>query len=134
MSYTGLFCTIHNCAILHSHEFWYNSEGNREYKLNFCSRMQLGLVLCSSRCSCQQKNITIVIISLKYISSKKLNMPILSIDTKGCATNPCQNGGTCTDGFDFYTCQCAAGYGGQNCQQCKYNQLTLSVRGYSYIL
>ncbi len=33
-----------------------------------------------------------------------------------CASQPCQNGGTCTDGVDAYTCACAAGYEGTNCE------------------
>jgi hypothetical protein len=34
-----------------------------------------------------------------------------------CAATPCQNGGTCTDGPDnTYTCACADGYSGTNCQ------------------
>ena len=42
----------------------------------------------------------------------------------GCATNinecvpdPCQNGGTCTDGINKYTCDCKPGYYGDNCQE-----------------
>eukprot|EP01048_Picozoa_sp_COSAG05_P016782 COSAG05_NODE_2207_length_3397_cov_6.909642_1_plen_776_part_01 len=32
-----------------------------------------------------------------------------------CASGPCANSGTCTDGVDSYSCACAAGYSGTNC-------------------
>jgi hypothetical protein len=32
-----------------------------------------------------------------------------------CSPNPCQNGGTCTEGTNSYTCYCATGYTGVNC-------------------
>nr|XP_058950839.1 fibropellin-1-like [Pocillopora verrucosa] len=35
-----------------------------------------------------------------------------------CTDNPCQNGGVCTvTGDDSYSCECADGYDGQNCEQ-----------------
>jgi len=40
-------------------------------------------------------------------------------DIDDCATMPCANGGTCTDGVDSYTCQCAAGYTGADCNVSK---------------
>ena len=34
-------------------------------------------------------------------------------------TNPCHNGGTCVDtGTGNYTCTCATGYSGSNCDVC----------------
>ena len=33
-----------------------------------------------------------------------------------CAVNPCQNGATCTDTINSYTCSCLAGYNGENCE------------------
>jgi hypothetical protein len=37
--------------------------------------------------------------------------------TDECASDPCQNGGVCTPGTKSYTCTCAAGYKGSNCEQ-----------------
>ncbi|XP_022097501.1 uncharacterized protein LOC110982977 isoform X2 [Acanthaster planci] len=36
-------------------------------------------------------------------------------DTDECASTPCQNGGTCADGVNGYTCTCVAGYEGVDC-------------------
>merc|ERR1712179_270513 len=33
-----------------------------------------------------------------------------------CDSNPCQNGATCNDGVNSYTCECADGYSGDNCE------------------
>ena len=38
------------------------------------------------------------------------------IDTDDCTPNPCANGGQCTDNVNGYTCNCAAGYEGVNCE------------------
>lgn len=37
-------------------------------------------------------------------------------DTNECASIPCQNGGTCTDGASSYTCACTGGFSGLYCQ------------------
>ena len=44
----------------------------------------------------------------------KLISPFLT-DINDCATNLCQNGGTCIDGVDAFTCDCATGYEGEDC-------------------
>ncbi|XP_030845526.1 protein crumbs homolog 2-like [Strongylocentrotus purpuratus] len=36
-------------------------------------------------------------------------------DIDECASQPCLNGGTCTDGVNSYSCSCATRYSGMNC-------------------
>lgn len=36
-------------------------------------------------------------------------------DIDECDADPCENGGTCTDGVNSFACACAAGYGGATC-------------------
>ena len=38
-------------------------------------------------------------------------------DIDECASSPCQNGGTCSDGVNKYTCTCADGFNGDNCEK-----------------
>ena len=33
-----------------------------------------------------------------------------------CSSNPCMNGGTCGDEVNSYSCLCATGYMGENCE------------------
>ena len=33
-----------------------------------------------------------------------------------CASNPCQNGGICTDHIAIYSCECPFGYTGHSCE------------------
>ena len=37
-------------------------------------------------------------------------------DIDECASSPCQNGGSCNDGINEYTCGCVAGYTGYECE------------------
>lgn len=37
-------------------------------------------------------------------------------DIDECASNPCQNGATCIDGINSFTCKCVPGYTGKLCE------------------
>ena len=43
-------------------------------------------------------------------------------DIDECPSDPCQNGGTCTDQVNAYTCNCVTGYVGTDCETSKYNR------------
>ena len=50
-----------------------------------------------------------------------VKMVLCNIDNKitdidDCEPNPCEHGGTCTDGVNSYTCECVDGYTGVNCE------------------
>ena len=40
-------------------------------------------------------------------------------DIDDCQPNPCQNGGTCTDGVNSYSCECDLLYDGKDCSHPK---------------
>ena len=44
------------------------------------------------------------------------NIDIYITDIDDCKPSPCENGGTCTDGVNSYTCECVDGYTGVNCE------------------
>ena len=49
----------------------------------------------------------------------KLTLQLSLPDIDECASSPCQNGGTCTDAVNSYTCACVAGYNGDDCETSK---------------
>ena len=38
------------------------------------------------------------------------------VDVNECKSNPCENGGTCTDEVNRYTCKCLPGYIHVHCE------------------
>ena len=42
------------------------------------------------------------------------------LDINECQPNPCQNSGTCVDGIAAYTCTCALGFTGHDCEISKF--------------
>ena len=55
----------------------------------------------------------------EYYVNKLMLISILDIDE--CASEPCQNGGTCHDAENQYSCTCKDGYADANCQTGMYN-------------
>ena len=54
---------------------------------------------------------------LKIICRLQIYFLLLIVaDIDECSSDPCQNGGTCTDLVNSHTCACQAGYDGDNCQ------------------
>ena len=49
----------------------------------------------------------------RFVGVLEIVLPISDIDE--CVSSPCQNGGTCIDDVNSYTCLCAPGYSGVNC-------------------
>ena len=41
---------------------------------------------------------------------------LFSVDIDECASAPCENGATCVDGVNSYTCNCDLGYAGVKCE------------------
>lgn len=64
-----------------------------------------------------------VYIIYMYISHKvgslQTSAPFFFLDIDDCAGQPCLNGGTCIDRLNDYTCICAVGYHGKNCNSGK---------------
>lgn len=46
---------------------------------------------------------------------KYQNLRLYVSDIDNCASFPCENGGTCTDDINSYTCICIPGYTGSSC-------------------
>ena len=49
------------------------------------------------------------------------------VDINECQSTPCQNGGTCNDAVNQYTCSCVAGYVGTHCETGGYDVLGLDL-------
>ena len=55
---------------------------------------------------------------MTWISIHKYSLILYDLcpDIDECASNPCQNVGTCADDVNRYDCTCAAGYTGADCE------------------
>ena len=51
------------------------------------------------------------------------------VEINECSPNPCNNGGTCTDLVNGFSCSCVAGYNGDDCSNGKnHNTLRKDIR------
>ena len=50
------------------------------------------------------------------MTTNNLKHSSLFTDKNECESNPCKNGGTCTDKVNKFSCQCALGYEGDKCE------------------
>ena len=59
--------------------------------------------------------------SLKSLDSLKASIKFFgeAIAKNNCDPNPCQNGGFCEEGINTYSCGCAFGFRGYNCEDSK---------------
>ena len=48
---------------------------------------------------------------------------LFTVDINECSSNPCLNGGSCTDQVNGYVCSCQPGYAGDRCQTSKIDRL-----------
>lgn len=51
--------------------------------------------------------------SSEFIRHRSCSLPK---DVSECASNPCQNGGTCVEGLNQYKCTCPQNWSGSHCQ------------------
>ena len=63
-----------------------------------------------------------------FIYDVDIKVDYLFIDINECISNPCQNGGTCIDEIDGYTCFCALNFVGDLCDMRKIYHLFNCVK------
>lgn len=66
----------------------------------------------------------------KTFNSKCLKMNTsINSDIDECATQPCQNNGSCLDIVNGYRCFCTNGFTGKNCANdtCKYEYIQINI-------
>ncbi|KAI8509441.1 hypothetical protein Bbelb_132890 [Branchiostoma belcheri] len=108
-------CLVTNCE--HSCE---NTPGS------YSCRCPEGYMLGEDKRTCTDRTIMVVssnkhsptVLPCLYLIKRAWNRAKSSnsCDIDECASSPCLNGGTCSDGDNSYTCQCLTGYYGNNCE------------------
>ena len=58
-------------------------------------------------------NVVVVVVNVVVVV---VVVVVFVSEIKQCDSKPCQNGGTCVEDTTGYTCTCASGYTGTNCQ------------------
>ena len=76
---------------------------------------------------------SVIVYSRLAISRCKfsLNTSPSCLDVDECASNPCMNGATCTDGVNMFNCTCAPGFIGEECSTGMSTADLISLRMYN---
>lgn len=61
-------------------------------------------------------------ILLEKTRSRFSNALLTFLDINECDTNPCENGGQCTNSEGSFTCSCAGGWRGPACNKGKFSE------------
>ena len=64
-------------------------------------------------------------ILIKLLTIWEWSLPLAFSDIDDCLGLPCLHDGTCTDGINSYSCDCAAGFTGNDCETGKYFRFAL---------
>ena len=129
---------MHKRTHSHAHAHWHtiaHANKNTRYKLIYASYESLRMnpfvwipPIAFCRCLSTQLSFihtiflrTLLEFSLVYLRWRAFIIKLLLMvpsfrHTDECASSPCQNGGTCNDGVREYSCTCADGYKGTNCE------------------
>ena len=54
--------------------------------------------------------------TMSALLAANLHISFALVDIDECESFPCQNDGFCSDEINFYTCTCAPGYTGFDCE------------------
>lgn len=67
-------------------------------------------------------------ILLEKKRSRFSNALLSFLDINECDTNPCENGGQCTNSEGSFTCSCAGGWRGPACNQGKFSEYIIRYK------
>ena len=129
--------TLHQCEMIacYNCRHWFNYCSHELYNFTVVMQLKSDTLRCPhitqymKHCLRYHHRIIIIIIITIIIVIKNYNRPkdsyrhlcmrtrfFFHFTDNYCASSPCQNGGTCTNGKSGFTCQCVGAWCGDRCQ------------------